>query len=73
MQRGWLIDLAEVGVLCEESAELGIEVAGLGVVEAGLLVPDVACEREAVGGVVELAREAEVAPGVEVVARDLVA
>ena len=35
MQTRWVIDLAQEGVLGEESSELGIEVAGLGVVEAG--------------------------------------
>ena len=70
MQRRRLVDLAQVGVLCEESSEFGIEVAGLGVVEAGLLIPDVASEGEAVGDSGEFVGESEVAPGVEVVARD---
>ena len=48
MQARRLVDLAEVGVLGEEATELGIEVAGLCVVEAGLGVPDVAGEGEAV-------------------------
>ena len=64
VEGGWLVDLTEEGVLGEESSEFGIEVAGLGVVEAGLLVPDVAGEGEAVLRVVELYRESEVAPGV---------
>jgi hypothetical protein len=64
VEAGRLVDLAEEGVLCQESAELGIEVAGLGVVEAGLLVVDVAGEGEAVGALGEFARESEVAPGV---------
>src|SRR5262249_14701488 len=64
------IDRANVTVLVEESSELGIEVAGFGVVEARLFVPDVAGEGEAVLGGVELDGEAEVAPGVEVVTGD---
>jgi len=64
VERGWFIDLSEEGVLGEEPPELGIEVAGLCVVEAGLGVEDVAGEGEAVGGLGELSGESEVAPGV---------
>ena len=64
MQARRLVDLAEEGVLGEESSELGIEVAGFCVVKAGLLIPDVAGEGEAVGGLGELSGESEVAPGV---------
>jgi hypothetical protein len=64
VQRGRLIDLAEEGVLGQESSEFGIEVAGFGVVEPGLLIPDMAREGEAVLGGVELGWEAEVAPGI---------
>ena len=70
MQARRLVDLPEVRVLGEESSEFGIEVAGLCVVEAGLGVEDVAGEGETVVAVVELRRESEVAPGIEVVARD---
>src|SRR5262249_28218691 len=68
--RRWVIDLPEERVLCQEATELGIEVAGFGVVEAGFFVPDVAGEGEAVLGGVGVGREAEVAPGVEVVGGD---
>ena len=51
MKARWLVDLAQERVLGEESSELGIEVAGLCVVEAGLGVEDVAGEGEAVGAV----------------------
>jgi hypothetical protein len=64
MQRWRVVGLAEERVLGEEASQLGIEVAGLGVVEAGFLVVDVAGEGEAVGGVVELVWESEVAPGI---------
>jgi hypothetical protein len=64
VERRRLIDLTEVGVLCEESSEFGIEVAGLGVVEARLVVEDVAGEGETILGGVELLWEAEVAPGI---------
>ena len=71
MEARWLVDLgSEEGVLSEESPELGIEVAGLCVVEAGLGVEDVAGEGEAVGGLASARWESEVAPGIEVVARD---
>ncbi len=73
MQARRLVDLPEVAVLSEESSELGIEVAGLCVVEAGLFVPDVSSEGEAVGALTQFVWESEVAPGIEVVARDLVA
>ena len=48
MQARRLVDLAEVAVLGEEAPQLRIEVPGLGVVEAGLVVVDVAGEGEAV-------------------------
>ena len=41
MERGRLVDLSEERVLGQESTELGIEVAGFCVVEAGLGVEDV--------------------------------
>jgi hypothetical protein len=64
MQTRRLVDLAEVAVLRQEASELGVEVAGLGVVEAGLVVEDVAGEGEAVPARVELVGESEVAPGI---------
>src|SRR5262249_46648443 len=68
MEARWVVLGSQERILGEESSEFGIEVAGFGVVEARLLVPDVACEGEAVLGGVELLREAEVAPGVQVIA-----
>ena len=59
-----VVDVAEEGVLGEEAAEFGIEVAGLGVVEAGFLVELVASESEAVLGGVELLWEAVITPGI---------
>ena len=64
MERRGIVDLPQVAVLCEESTEFGIEVAGLGVVELGLGVVVVARKREAVLGVVQLGWKAEVAPGI---------
>jgi hypothetical protein len=73
VERRRVIDLAEVRILGEGSSELGIEVAGLGVVEAGLGVEDVAGESESISGAGQLIWESEIAPGVEVVARDRLA
>src|SRR6266851_4893582 len=70
VQRRWVVDLAEEGVLTDEPPDLGVEVAGLGVEEAELRIPLVAGEREAVLGGSEFSRESEVTPGVEVVRGD---
>jgi hypothetical protein len=59
-----LVDLPEVAVLRQESPEFGIEVAGLGVVQPGFRIEDVAGEGEAILGAVELGGETEVAPGI---------
>lgn len=59
-----VVDVAEEGVLGEESSQFGIEVAGLGVVEAGFLVELVSGEPEAVAGSVQLGGEAVVTPGI---------
>jgi hypothetical protein len=48
MQTRRLVDLPEEAVLGQEPPELGIEVARLRVVQAGLVVEDVAGEGEAV-------------------------
>jgi len=64
VERRRLVDLPEVTVLRQESSEFRVEVPGLGVVEAGLLVVDVSGEGEAVGGAGQLLWESEVAPGV---------
>jgi hypothetical protein len=64
MEAGWVVVVTEEGVLGEESSEFGIEVAGLGVVEAGLLVVDVSGEGEAVRRGRQLTWETEVAPGI---------
>src|SRR5262245_46892844 len=74
VEAGRVVLFAEVGVLRGEASHLRVVEAGLGVVQGGFAVPQVAREGEAVfggGGVAgrgELAREAEVAPGVQVVA-----
>jgi hypothetical protein len=64
MEARWVVLGSEEQVLCEEPPQLGIEVAGLGVVEPRLLIPDVPGEGEAVTARVELRRESEVAPGI---------
>jgi hypothetical protein len=70
MEARWVVVVSEEGILSEESSEFGIEVAGLGVVEAGLGVVDVSGEGESIPRGFELFGEAEVAPGVEVIAGD---
>ncbi len=62
VQRRWVVDLAEEGVLTDEPPDLGIEVACLGVEEAQLGVPLVAREREVVPRGGQLGRETEVTP-----------
>jgi hypothetical protein len=64
MEGRWVVLGSEEGVLGQEPPQLGIEVAGLCVVEAGLLIPDVSGEREAIFRAVQLAGESEVAPGI---------
>jgi hypothetical protein len=64
MEGRWVVLGSEEGVLREESSQFWIEVAGFGVVEAGLGVVDVSGEGEAVLGGFELCGETEVAPGI---------
>ena len=65
-----IVDLAEVAVLTEESPERWIEVPGLGVEQPNLRIPLVTRKGKTVLGSNELIGEAEVAPGVQVVAGD---
>jgi hypothetical protein len=48
MQARRLVDLAEEAVLAQETSEFWVEVSGLGEVETGLTVEEVAGQAEAV-------------------------
>ena len=68
MKRGRLVTVPQEAVLGGESRCFRVVEAGLGKPELGFFVVDVAGESEAVPGGRQLAREAVVSPGVQVIA-----